>query len=250
MAVGRAGRYDLFAPPLNARSAVEQALDAADRPARMSARSGEVMGLLAHGHPVLEGKGRLLMTVHAELSRRAGFGIAWERIGKADYLGAPTAELDQPGRGRLDALLLPHIVRPAPDLPRLAEQLRQHPGRPKPSSARPGLPPASSPTRSPPMGMAPTLERSAQCWAGGSPTAPVFIRTTGSSRITAASRAASDVCAGFKSFTPAERFCQAYDELRNHLRPRARHNQHVPANRRRVLHLRRATTALAILAAG
>jgi transposase-like protein len=55
---------------------------------------------------------------------------------------------------------------------------------------------------------------------------------------------------GFKSFNSADRFCRAYDELRNHLRARVRHSQHVPANRRRVLHLRRATTALAILAAG
>ncbi|MFC0387527.1 IS6 family transposase [Muricoccus vinaceus] len=55
---------------------------------------------------------------------------------------------------------------------------------------------------------------------------------------------------GFKSFTSAERFCRSYDELRNHLRPRVRHNQHVPANRRRVLHLRRAESALAILSAG
>jgi transposase-like protein len=55
---------------------------------------------------------------------------------------------------------------------------------------------------------------------------------------------------GFKSFTSADRFCRAYDELRNHLRPRVRHNQHVPANRRRVLHLRRATDVLAIFQAG
>jgi transposase-like protein len=55
---------------------------------------------------------------------------------------------------------------------------------------------------------------------------------------------------GFKSFTSAERFCRSYDELRNHLRPRVRHNQHVPANRRRMLHLRRAATVLAILVAG
>ncbi|WP_458098177.1 IS6 family transposase [Roseomonas sp. WA12] len=55
---------------------------------------------------------------------------------------------------------------------------------------------------------------------------------------------------GFKSFTAADRFCRSYDELRNHLRPRLRHNQHIPANRRRTLHLRRAATALSILAAG
>jgi putative transposase len=54
---------------------------------------------------------------------------------------------------------------------------------------------------------------------------------------------------GFKSFTSAERFCRSYDELRNFLRPRTRHNQHVPADRRRLIHLRRVTSALAMLEA-
>ena len=52
---------------------------------------------------------------------------------------------------------------------------------------------------------------------------------------------------GFKSIGSAGRFCRSYDELRNSLRFRTRHNQSVPANRRRLLHLRRAATALAIL---
>ena len=46
-----------------------------------------------------------------------------------------------------------------------------------------------------------------------------------------------------------ERFCRAYDELRNFLRPRSRHHQHVPADRHRLLHLRRTATVLAILQA-
>jgi transposase-like protein len=54
---------------------------------------------------------------------------------------------------------------------------------------------------------------------------------------------------GFKSFGSAERFCRSHDELRDLLRARARHNQHVPASRRRLLHLRRATIALTILEA-
>jgi putative transposase len=54
---------------------------------------------------------------------------------------------------------------------------------------------------------------------------------------------------GFKSFDSAERFCRSYDELRDFLRPATRHNQHVPASRRRLIHLRRATSALAILEA-
>jgi len=55
---------------------------------------------------------------------------------------------------------------------------------------------------------------------------------------------------GFKSFASAERFCRSYDELRDFLRPNTRHNQHVPTSRRRLIHLRRATSALAILEAG
>jgi transposase-like protein len=54
---------------------------------------------------------------------------------------------------------------------------------------------------------------------------------------------------GFKSFASAQRFCRSYDELRNFLRPRTRHNQHVPADRRRLLHLRRTSCALAMLEA-
>jgi transposase-like protein len=54
---------------------------------------------------------------------------------------------------------------------------------------------------------------------------------------------------GFKSFASAERFCRSHDELRDFLRPRTHHNQPVPASRRRLLHLRRATAALAILEA-
>jgi putative transposase len=54
---------------------------------------------------------------------------------------------------------------------------------------------------------------------------------------------------GFKSFASAERFCRSYDELRNFLRPCTRHNQYVSASRRRLLHLRRATSVIAILEA-
>ena len=54
---------------------------------------------------------------------------------------------------------------------------------------------------------------------------------------------------GFKSFASADRFCRSHDELRDFLRFRTRHNQHVPADRRRWLHLRRAAAVLAILGA-
>ena len=54
---------------------------------------------------------------------------------------------------------------------------------------------------------------------------------------------------GFKCARSAARFCQAYDELRNVLRPCSRHNQPVPADRRRLQFLRRTVTVLAILEA-
>ena len=54
---------------------------------------------------------------------------------------------------------------------------------------------------------------------------------------------------GFKCPRSAARFYRAYDELRNFLRLRSRHNQHVPADRQRLLHLRRTATVLAILEA-
>jgi transposase-like protein len=54
---------------------------------------------------------------------------------------------------------------------------------------------------------------------------------------------------GFKGPRSAARFCRAYDELRDFLRLRSRHHQHVPADRRRLLLLRRTATVLAILQA-
>ena len=54
---------------------------------------------------------------------------------------------------------------------------------------------------------------------------------------------------GFKCPRSAARFCRGHDELRNFLRPRSRHNQHVPADRRRLLLLRRTVTVLGILEA-
>ena len=53
---------------------------------------------------------------------------------------------------------------------------------------------------------------------------------------------------GFKCPGAAARFCRGYDELRNFLRVQSRHNQHVPPLlSRRLLHLRRTVTVLAIL---
>ncbi|WP_286192306.1 IS6 family transposase [Roseomonas genomospecies 6] len=44
---------------------------------------------------------------------------------------------------------------------------------------------------------------------------------------------------GFKSSSSAARFCRAHDEVRNFLRPATRRKQHVPAARRRAIHVQR-----------
>src|SRR5215218_2898949 len=54
---------------------------------------------------------------------------------------------------------------------------------------------------------------------------------------------------GFKCPRSASRFCRAYDELRNFLRPHSRPHQHISADRCRLLFLRRSVTVLAILQA-
>lgn len=127
LAVGKAGRYDLFAHPRDARRAVEHALHMASDPAQMRAKPGEILGLLCHGHPLLDGNGRTLIAVHAELCRRAGLRVAWEDVAKGDYLAALTRELEQPGKA-LDAFLAPYIRHPAVDVAQDAERLRTLPG--------------------------------------------------------------------------------------------------------------------------
>lgn len=54
---------------------------------------------------------------------------------------------------------------------------------------------------------------------------------------------------GFGCPRAAAQFCRGHDELRNFLRSQSRHNQHVPALHRRLLHLSRTVTVLAILQA-
>ena len=127
LAVGKGGRYDLFAHPQDIQRAVEHGLSAASDPVQMRAKPGEVMGLLAYAHATLDENGRTIMTVHAELSRRAGIQISWQDITKRDYLGALTRELERPGK-ELDRLLAPHIRCPAATVAQDAARLRTLPG--------------------------------------------------------------------------------------------------------------------------
>ncbi|GAK46644.1 filamentation induced by cAMP protein Fic [Tepidicaulis marinus] len=125
IAISKAGRDDLFAHPRDIQRAVEYALTQAADPKRVRERPGEIFGQLAHAHPFLEGNGRTILAVHSEITRRAGVSIDWARTNKQDYLRALTAELEQPGKGKLDEYLKPFVERKAATLEKTAEVLKE-----------------------------------------------------------------------------------------------------------------------------
>lgn len=106
----RKGDDVLFAMPGDCRRAVEHGLNLGNDPAHMRRRPGEVMGYFAFGHPFLDGNGRTMMIVHAELLQRAGFILNWTGTNKSDYLRALTEEIKDPNAGVLDSFLRPHLV--------------------------------------------------------------------------------------------------------------------------------------------
>ena len=95
--------------------------------ALMADKPGEVMGYFAYGHPFLDGNGRTIMVVHAELAQRAGISVNWAATDKAEYLTALTQELNRPGKGHLDAYLR-SFVGPATGRDRLAGHVARAPG--------------------------------------------------------------------------------------------------------------------------
>ena len=99
----------LFAHPKDAKAAVDYALRVGQDVAFLANKPGEVMGYLAYGHPFLDGNGRTILAAHVELAERAGIGIDWAATDKADYLAALTRELNDPGKGYLDAYLKPFV---------------------------------------------------------------------------------------------------------------------------------------------
>ena len=74
----------------------------------LRAHPGEVFGYLAHAHPFLEGNGRTILTIFAELTGRSGFHVEWESIDKAQFLLTLTRELLGPGKAIMDGLVLPY----------------------------------------------------------------------------------------------------------------------------------------------
>ena len=110
--ITKGGYERMFAHPRDIRRASEYALDRGQDSPWMRERAGEVIGLLAHAHPFLDGNGRTIMVLHAELAHRASISIDWKQTDKIDYLAALTIELNDPGKGHLDRYLKP-FIRPA-----------------------------------------------------------------------------------------------------------------------------------------
>jgi cell filamentation protein len=108
IAIAKAGYKTLFAHPGDVRRATEYAFELARDARHLRECPGEVFGQFAHAHPFLEGNGRTILTIYAELCRRVGFHIEWEAIPKDEFLLALTDELLKPGSS-MDKFLLPYV---------------------------------------------------------------------------------------------------------------------------------------------
>ncbi|CAN7412901.1 Fic family protein [Pseudoduganella sp. LjRoot289] len=99
----------IFAHPQDAALAVQEGLRLGKDARKMREHPGEVMGLFAFAHPFLDGNGRTMLLVHAELCRRAGFSVNWKATRKDDYLLALAREIASPGKRILDQYLFQFI---------------------------------------------------------------------------------------------------------------------------------------------
>lgn len=125
IAIAKAGYNTLFAHPRDIRKAAEYALNRAKDIKYLHDHPGEIFGYLAHAHPFLEGNGRTILTVYADLCRRGGFHIKWEDIDKDTFLRALTDELLKPGSS-MDELFLQYVQPGALSIGRAVKQLRSN----------------------------------------------------------------------------------------------------------------------------
>lgn len=98
----------LFATPGDAQRNIEAGISMGLDPATMRSQPGEVFGRLAKARPFLEGNGRALMAVHADLARRADINIDWSQITKPAFMSALAKELKDSGSA-MDKLIRPHV---------------------------------------------------------------------------------------------------------------------------------------------
>jgi cell filamentation protein len=109
IAIAKGGYSNLFAHPADCKRAAEYALNLGQDALYFRAHPGEVFGYLAHAHPFLEGNGRTILTIFAELTRRSRFHVTWEAIDKEQFLETLTRELLQPSKAIMDGLVLPYV---------------------------------------------------------------------------------------------------------------------------------------------
>lgn len=109
LAIVKAGYKTLFCHPADCRRAGDYALQHGQDVTFIREHPGEVFGYFAHAHPFLEGNGRTILTMFAELTRRADFHIDWEAIDKSLFLSTLNEELLKPGRGTMDKLVVPYV---------------------------------------------------------------------------------------------------------------------------------------------
>lgn len=98
-----------FCHPKDCQRAIEEGLSFAQNKKQMAVRPGFIMGMFAYGHPFLDGNGRVMLLVHAELCFRANMSIDWISTDKTSYLEALTREIEDPHAGALDKYLHPFI---------------------------------------------------------------------------------------------------------------------------------------------
>jgi len=110
IAISKSGYNAIFSHPMDCQRAGDYALMMGNDSAILLEKPGEVMGLLAHAHPFLDGNGRTIMVVYEDLCRRANVAINWLKTSKQDYLRALTKELENPGKGHLDDYLKPYLI--------------------------------------------------------------------------------------------------------------------------------------------
>lgn len=106
-AVSKAGI--LFCHPADCERAVSRGLLLAQDQQQIASRPGHIMGLFAYGHPFLDGNGRTMLVIHAELCFRAGISIDWFRTDKTAYLSALSREIEDPNGSHLDDYLRPFM---------------------------------------------------------------------------------------------------------------------------------------------
>lgn len=124
--ISRGGKVQ-FARSDDSQRAIEEGLRVGNDPADIATRSGYVMSYFAFGHAFLDGNGRTMTVVHAELLHRAGYVIDWRGTRKNEYLDVLTRDIDNPRANLLDAYFRPRLLA-ASERVSWVDQLRVLPG--------------------------------------------------------------------------------------------------------------------------